>query len=183
MSHRHHHHHHKWLSLSAATQLVIVLAVASAAQMLPEPSPVMLEAAGEVGGRHGDSVSKVAKPSYVLAVDGDVYVEDSNNSIHVSARPSCSDETQTLHESMACWPHFTFVSLFRFGHIRSHNFGHHRPSRRYVSEFWENRVVRIRGASAATVFAAGGGLDGPWGLAAIDDVLLVASFATDRIHR
>jgi hypothetical protein len=54
---------------------------------------------------------------------------------------------------------------------------------RYVSEFWENRVLRVRGASDTTVFAANGGLDGPWGLGVVGDVLLVASFATDRIHR
>lgn len=78
----HHHHHHHLLSLKAAAQLGVMLAVAVAsvaAQMLPEPSPVMLEAAGEAGGRHGDSVSKVAKPSYVLAVDGDVYVAQNSN--------------------------------------------------------------------------------------------------------
>lgn len=53
----------------------------------------------------------------------------------------------------------------------------------FVSEFWDNRVVQLRPGSPASVFTAGGGLDGPWGLVVVGDVLFVASFATDRIHR
>lgn len=52
----------------------------------------------------------------------------------------------------------------------------------YVSEFWKNRVVKVEGRRA-TIVVSGDGLDGPWGLQAVADVLFVASFATDRIHR
>lgn len=105
-----------------------------AQQGLPQLDPVLAEAAGvnAAEGRHGDRVSDVSSPSYVLALDSVVY----------------------------------------------------------VSEFWQNRVVALKPSSSghgstvrATVFAAGGGLDGPWGIAVEGDVLFVASFATDRVHR
>jgi hypothetical protein len=65
----------RWCRAAAALVVVLVVTLpASTAQLMPEPNPVMVEAAGGTGGRHGDSVSQVSKPSYVLAVDGDVYV-------------------------------------------------------------------------------------------------------------
>lgn len=61
----------------------------------------------------------------------------------------------------------------------------------YVSAFWIDQVVRINLAGDTRgheeppmiTFAQGHGLDGPWGLAVRKDVLFVASFTTDTIHR
>ena len=53
----------------------------------------------------------------------------------------------------------------------------------YVSGFWSNQVAMIHSNKDITVFAAGEGLDGPWGLAEWDGTLFVSSFATDSVHQ
>lgn len=53
----------------------------------------------------------------------------------------------------------------------------------FVSSFWTNQVALIRNTKEISLFAAGNGLDGPWGLAVWNGTLLVSSFATDSIHR
>eukprot|EP00040_Diaphanoeca_grandis_P008102 m.43853 g.43853 ORF g.43853 m.43853 type:complete len:304 (-) comp19507_c1_seq1:113-1024(-) len=53
----------------------------------------------------------------------------------------------------------------------------------FVSSFWKNQVAIITDGVDIHVFAAGHGLDGPWGLAYFDGVLFVSSFGTDQIHR
>jgi len=124
-----------WVALGVAVSAVEAAADADTLPGMPRLNRVLLEASAANVGSHGDAVSAVSKPSYVLATGGRVY----------------------------------------------------------VSEFWKNRVVQIQtsgsgsggssGKATATVFAEGGGLDGPWGLASHHGVLFVASFATDRIHR
>ena len=62
----------------------------------------------------------------------------------------------------------------------------------FASCFWTNKVIRIstkaygkgehQAKAPMTTFAAGHGLDGPWGLQVRNDVLYVASFTTDAIH-
>eukprot|EP00730_Choanoeca_flexa_P017559 TRINITY_DN8473_c0_g1_i2.p1 TRINITY_DN8473_c0_g1~~TRINITY_DN8473_c0_g1_i2.p1 ORF type:complete len:314 (+),score=46.27 TRINITY_DN8473_c0_g1_i2:78-1019(+) len=57
-----------------------------------------------------------------------------------------------------------------------------------VSSFMTNQVVRVEWEPPlhvlnVSVFAAGKGLDGPWGLACSQDHVYIASFATDEIHK
>eukprot|EP00039_Didymoeca_costata_P005485 m.81937 g.81937 ORF g.81937 m.81937 type:complete len:314 (+) comp12841_c0_seq1:147-1088(+) len=59
----------------------------------------------------------------------------------------------------------------------------------FVSCFWHDQVVQLHLNSQGsvepklTIFASGHGLDGPWGLAVKSNILFVASFTTDAIHK
>jgi hypothetical protein len=102
----------RWCRAAAALVVVLVVTLpASTAQLMPEPNPVMVEAAGGTGGRHGDSVSQVSKPSYVLAVDGDVYVSLHHPHMHIGPHTATAWPVRYLLHVGQQWAPMSIISL------------------------------------------------------------------------